>query len=553
MRRFSSRATIEIHRQTKLQLRFFPVEQALAFLLGLFLCAVLYRGANMPAAIQLLGCAAFPVLILAVFCARSNRLPPTSFASTSLATALLVLVVYGIVGLIRISADAWLAMAGRSYYRDVIRWYESSVPPVNAFACSMDAVGTTQAVWVAVAALAVGVGTLALRRSLIMNLLTLFVAIATFESVLGLLQYALASPSFLSYWSTPQERAVGTFINKNHFATWLAMSLPLVMLRTSGAFTFRSSDGGSEPGHWQAWWGFGVALIAAALLASGSRAGTAAAAMAALATLALLAARRMPGRRSLILLAIAVTTALFVSESIYDRFVLSLTDEALRESSAGRSVIYARAWDGAKEFFPYGAGLGSFSIAFPRFQPPELGAFFIEHVHNDYIQLLFEAGAVGVFVLAAFVAAAIAAGAGILKRGGDFRHMAPAAGCYLGAAAFAFHSWFDFPAHIPALAIAATFLFAAAIRLSVPEVAERRKKSPDTIRLEAHTPTLTPEAAGHAVTASAGGPRVDPSLEALFKARDPRPADALAPGAPRYRVNQSLEVGGDGDDATKPT
>ena len=504
-------------------------ENALAFLLGLFLCGVLYRGANTPFVIQILGYGAALVLLLSLFVSLlpihfRNVAPVRSIAAVALVVALLALLISGLVGLIHIPLETWLSLPARSYYHDVVAWHQRTHPDLVSLALSLDTVGTTQAVWVAVTALAVCVGTSSLPRPLIMKLLAVFVFLAIVEAVLGLLQFALSGPAFLSYSPTPQNRAIGTFINRNHFATWLAMSLPIVLLRTSGAFTFQSTEGSSHSGYWQVWWGFAVVLIATALLASASRAGSSAALFVAATTLCVIATRKMPGKSSLIPLAIVTTLALLISETILPRFALVFSDDALRQSSAGRAIMYARALDSAKEFFPVGSGLGSFSIAFQRFQPPELGGLFIEHVHNDYIQLLFETGATGVLILALLAMSTVATAISLFRHRDNFRQIAPAIGCFLGAAAFAFHSLFDFPAHIPSVAIAATFLFTAALRLSVPEAGnERRKpavKASEPIATTPVQPVIETQRARR--TRDTAARQHDPALEALFHPRDPQ-------------------------------
>ena len=518
----SSPATTEIHRLTSPLLLSAVVEKALAFLLGLFLCGVLYRGGNTPFAVQILGYAAGLVLLLSLSHTR-DRAPAPSIASIALVVAFLALLISGLTGLFHVSVETWLALPARSYYQEVVQWHQLAQPDAKTWAISLDTVGTTQAILVAVAALAVCVGAFALPRPLVMKLLAVFVFLAIVEAVLGLLQYALSGPAFLSYSPMPQNRAIGTFINRNHFATWLSMSLPIVVLRTSGAFTFQSSDRTSHPAYWQVWWGFAAVLITAALLASASRAGSSAALIVTISTLCVIATRKMPGKRSLLLIAIVSTIALLVSETILPRFALAFSDEALRESSAGRAIMYARAFDAAKQFFPVGSGLGSFSIAFQRFQPPELEGLFIEHAHNDYIQLLFETGAAGVLILGLFAVSAVATAINLFRHRDDFHRIAPAVGCFLGAAAFAFHSLFDFPAHIPAVAIAATFLFTAAIRLSLPEPgSERRKPAVKPSESVATTP-VEPMMESRRVRSTQGTlvRRHDPALEALFQSRDP--------------------------------
>ena len=436
----------------------------------------------------------------------------------------------GLTGLIHVPVETWLSLPARAYYQDVVAWHRQTHPDLVSLALSLDTVGTTQAVWVAVTALAVCVGTSSLPRPLIMKLLAVFVFLAIVEAVLGLLQFALSGPAFLSYSPTPQNRAIGTFINRNHFATWLAMSLPIVLLRTSGAFTFQTNTRTSHPGYWQVWWGFAVVLITAALLASASRAGSSAALLVTVTTLCVIATRNMLGKRRVILLAIVLTLALLVSETIVPRFALAFSDDALRESSAGRATMYVRAFDATKQLFPVGSGLGSFSIAFQRFQPAELGSLFIEHAHNDYIQLLFETGAAGVLILAVFVVAAVATAIRLFAHRDDFQPIAPAMGCFLGAAAFAFHSLFDFPAHIPAVAIAATFLFTAAIRLSLPEADIERTKSAFKLGRPVATAPPNPVTESRRIrrTPSPLLQQYDPALTALFNPRDP-PASLETP------------------------
>ena len=65
---------------------------------------------------------------------------------------------------------------------------------------------------------------LSLSRDTARRLLGLIASVAIFEALLGLLQLALNSPSFLAFGTAVGgNRAAGTFVNKNHFATLLAM------------------------------------------------------------------------------------------------------------------------------------------------------------------------------------------------------------------------------------------------------------------------------------------------------------------------------------------
>ena len=67
-----------------------------------------------------------------------------------------------------------------------------------------------------------------------------------------------------------------------------------------------------------------------------------------------------------------------------------------------------------RKVFPVGAGLGSYSIAFQRFQNAQLPGY-VEHAHNDYLQLLFELGGSGLIVLALLIVATLITGANLLS------------------------------------------------------------------------------------------------------------------------------------------
>jgi O-antigen ligase len=56
------------------------------------------------------------------------------------------------------------------------------------------------------------------------------------------------------------------------------------------------------------------------------------------------------------------------------------------------------------QFFPLGSGPGTFGNVYTAFQPMEqVGAGFVAHGHNDYLELLLETGAIGISLLVFFL------------------------------------------------------------------------------------------------------------------------------------------------------
>lgn len=391
---------------------------------------------------------------------------------------MLGLVVIGLASLVPISPETWLSLPGRAAYSDVVAQLRQPPSSVSALSLSLDPVGAAYATLSLLVALSVGLAALLLPASLVLALLALFVGIAIAQACLGLLQVVLGSPSFLAFdVAVGNRRATGTFINKNHYATLLAMALPLLIFRAAGQFNF-SQRTTKRATLSNIWWGVATAIVATALVASLSRAGSAAGfAVAVLATLFCGLRKQATTRQRLGLLAIAALALALASTSSLSLLLDSLKGSAFADNAEGRRVLVRLSLIGTHAFFPIGSGLGSFSIAFQRFQTDGVNGF-IEHVHNDYVELLFEAGVLGGIVLLCFAIAAIATGVRLYKSQSQTEPLSPAIACWLGALAFAIHAWFDFPAHIPGLTVIVSLLFAASMNNSFEKSSEDRVTSP---------------------------------------------------------------------------
>ena len=449
-------------------------QKALAISLGLFLLAMLVRGGNTPnvvAVSAVLGVAVFLVAGLAVW-ARVKL--TVTYAFASFACSLLLILAMGLLGLASVDAEAWLRLPGHEIYKTALAVLKQQDIDASSIAISLDPASTVRALLATVTACAVALAAYLLPRELALNVLGGLLVLTLFQAVLGIAQFALGSPEFLVQDAASANRAVGTFVNKNHFATLMAMSLPLMLMRASGQVVFFRST--SQPTSLSnVWWGFATVVTAVALMASLSRAGSTAGFAVAVVTIALCVWKTPSQTRRLAFLAIAVLTLAMASVSSLDRLLASMTGSALADSAAGRQWLNDNTFAAARQFWPLGAGLGAYSIAFQRFQTSDFVGF-VEHGHNDYAQIVFELGAVGVVALIGLALAAVLAGASLARA----RTLSPAVGCYLGAFAFAIHAWFDFPAHIPGVAIAVCMLFAFSMNPALANVAAQQRQSRKT-------------------------------------------------------------------------
>jgi O-antigen ligase len=144
---------------------------------------------------------------------------------------------------------------------------------------------------------------------------------------------------------------------------------------------------------------------------------------------------------------------------------------------------YARTTiEAAREYMPWGSGLGTFRNAY---QPFEAKAgqtrYIINHAHNDYLELALEGGAPALILLALGLVAWTWRGLQLLRRPSDTSRDAALASllrrcAWLGASMGLLHSAMDFP--LRTTAAMSVFAVLAAIAFSNSASDSRRAKVP---------------------------------------------------------------------------
>jgi len=454
----------------------YVLEKALAIVLGLFLLVAVFRGGNLDAAIfAALYLAAFAAVLTAVVRYITREPTAVSTAALTLWAGMAALCLLTLIGLTPAPVSVWLALPGRDYYEPVVAMLRGRDMAWDGttLALSLDPQATRRALLLATTCLSVAVAVQFLTRRTALQLLGAVALFVTFEALIGLLQLGFAGA--LTFGYAGHNRATGTFVNKNHFATMLAMALPLLLMRATGQFTFFVPHTESGP-MGRAWWGAAAVTVAVALVASASRAGILAALMSSgLCAYLVWRRRRQLSRTALVLGGVLLAFAAGLAWITGARRLLStVSGSGLSDGFGARALMNAHTWDGLVAFFPVGSGIGSYGVAFPRFQTTSLAGY-IEYAHNDYLQLLFEAGIGGALVLLLLASSAWLTVKLARQLGDPVARLGPGVACLLGALAFAIHAWFDFPAHIPAIAIVATMLFGLAANPAVVASGQRRK------------------------------------------------------------------------------
>jgi O-antigen ligase len=219
----------------------------------------------------------------------------------------------------------------------------------------------------------------------------------------GIVQKPLYAGRVLGMWQ-PEMGAIpfGPFVNRNHFAGWMLMALPLTMALLCAGL--QQGMRGLKPGlRYRILWlsspeanrliliGAAAVLMAMSLILTMSRSGISALAFSFVLT-AWLASRAFAGRsrRGAMLVTLGVVAATTVAwvgvDAIVERFSQTSWSEFGNRRGAWTDAVGV--WSA---FRLTGTGLNTYPVAARFYQRHDLDRFFGE-AHNDYLQVLAEGG-----------------------------------------------------------------------------------------------------------------------------------------------------------------
>ncbi len=380
--------------------------------------------------------------------------------------ALGVLALFAVFSAIPIGLDAWLGLPGHARYGAVIESLSSPAIGATSLPVTLAPDNGFQSIVLLLSCLAIGLSAMALPEAMRFKLLVFLVAIALIQALLGVAQVAFRGASAFTLGYVGHVRAAGTFVNKNHLATLFVLLVPFAVLQASQAIANTSLRYDHRRLFFALWTVVTVSMVLACA-ATLSRSGIAAVMVVLIAAITVelsRAAKRGKNRRKALAAGGAAFVLLAIALGTSESFFAAVADSGASGSFSARLLMYEATLSGAIALFPLGSGIGSYAVAFPAFQPQSLPGF-IEHAHNDVLQLLFEAGLFGVVALILIGVAAIRVATAWHRSSWH-----PTLGAYfLGALGFALHANLDFPARIPALAVIATILFSFACSFRPPK------------------------------------------------------------------------------------
>ncbi|MBX3290123.1 MAG: O-antigen ligase family protein [Acidobacteria bacterium] len=270
----------------------------------------------------------------------------------------------------------------------------------------------------------------------------------------AILQSVLSPENIYGVYKSPYAAVpFGSFVNRHNFAAYMEMTaaLPLGLLFTGAV--------GRDK---RLLYITAIGLMGVALLLSGSRGG-----LVAFLALVLLTAILTIGakRKKNVLVRIGLAAALIAAviggsffvggESSLTRIAETTMSENI---SADRSNIWAVTLKVIQANMPFGAGFGAFGVAYTPYDNMS-GLERVEQAHNDYLQVLADAGLIGLVIGAGFLFVLFQTGRKAVGVENTFRR-GIAIGSAAGIFAILVHSLFDFVLHTTAISILFLILMA---------------------------------------------------------------------------------------------
>jgi O-antigen ligase len=348
------------------------------------------QGALANAALQLV---AVLILAWAAVAARPEPLARPGRLLLLLAIASIALI---ILQLVPLPPGLWSSLPDRE---PVVDGYEMLGYPLPSLPLSVAPYQTLASSYSLLPPLGVLAGIIVLRAHRESWLAGAVILGAMASVFLGALQVAGGGQAGWTYlYEITNTGAVGLFANRNHMATLLLAAIPFTAaVFASGHPRIKGRGAGFAT---VALGGGGFLLLIVGLVLNRSLA-AAALAVPVIAFSAVILPAGWRLRRALLPLALLALAAAVVAMS-------SSSVRSLSQTDIGAFTSRTEMWENTSatiaETFPFGTGLGTFSQIYASGEnPANIAPTYINHAHNDYLELLLETGAPGLILIMLFL------------------------------------------------------------------------------------------------------------------------------------------------------
>jgi len=364
--------------------------------------------------------------------------------------------------LIPLPPELWTRLPGRDL---LVSGYEMLGMPLPWLPISMAPYDTAATVLTLLPPLALLVGMLRLKA---WSWTTLFAAalLGTASSIiLGILQVTAGDGSWYFYDRTNLGIAVGAFANGNHFATLLLAAIPLLAAIATAQWRSAEKQQRSLTA--------ALAVAAGTVIAIGILINQSAAVLllgplVAVATALLVmrwSRRRLRQGLAAVILLLGLSTAVIVFAGE------QLPSWGTSASIETRTDYWSTTARAIGDHAAMGTGIGTFQQTYRRYEDPgQVSRWYVNHAHNDYLEIALEGGVAAVILLLLFLSWWVLRVLAAWASPGALEQKAAS----IASAAILLHSAFDFPLRTAGLAalVAACLALLAGARGAVRSAAE---------------------------------------------------------------------------------
>lgn len=287
--------------------------------------------------------------------------------------------------------------------------------------------------------------------------------VSIFEAAYGIYQYLVNSSI-----GTATGFATGTFVNHNHFAGFLEMSIPLALgyvlylgeWRDKKSKPFIKDLVSSDNFQKQILILFLLAMMLLVIFLSGSRMGIFSTLLSLVFFYLAYSGFRKSGVKKawmiFFVLAVALIYGLWIGlYSVFERFLKVEVDAPVR------TLVWKDMLSIIKDFPLFGTGFGTFSYVYPLYKKYMEAPLVYTYAHNDYLQLIIETGILGFFSIATaltlFLFSRVRNLGRFAQKENNFRFFL-SLGALSGIVSSLIHNLADFNLHIPSNALYFAFL-----------------------------------------------------------------------------------------------
>jgi O-antigen ligase len=319
------------------------------------------------------------------------------------------------------------------------------------------------------------------------------------QAVLGAVLFSVQAQYTVFFVDLLHDRMKGTFVYHNSMAGYLCMCLSVGV----GLMLARLGDSPRMGPTWQAKLRAAIEftlspkmrlrllliIMVIALVLTRSRMGNAAffAAMLVVGLAGVVLARKTAPKTIALIVSLIIIDILIVGTGVgLEKVVERIQDTELTNAASGKAESVQARTEAArtaialvKDYPLVGSGGGSFYNVFLSYRTPEYGYSYVDHTHNDFVEIASDYGLLGLGILGTLVALTLVKVLRVMAKRRSVLPWGIAFGVAMAIVGLLLHSTVDFNLQIPANAMTIVVILAMGWIASVLPAKKRRKKLTD--------------------------------------------------------------------------